>query len=140
MTYNARLAAKVGSADGSPPAKETTNNRFAGRKAAQTPAKILWEGITTPFECTVRDISSTGAQLEMSRTKFNPEASPAALPHEFVLIIPLDRTAVDCRSMWRRGSRVGVRFMGMVRPLAPARPSMLPSKGSAGGSSLRRAK
>ena len=102
------------------------NKRWARRKAAQTPAKILFDGITTPYECVVRDISSTGAQVEMSRTKMNPDGSTETLPNYFTLIIPLDKTAVECQSMWRRGSKVGARFIGMVRTFAPVKP--IPSK------------
>jgi hypothetical protein len=100
------------------------NKRWARRKSASTPAKILFDGITTPFDCTVRDISSTGALIEMNRTKLNPDGSTDALPHYFTLIIQLDRTAVECQSMWRRGTKVGAKFVGMVRTLSQPRATL----------------
>jgi hypothetical protein len=98
------------------------NKRWARRKTTATPAKILFDGITTPYDCTLRDISSTGAQVEMTRTKLNPDGSSENLPNYFTLIMPLDKTAVECQSMWRRGSKVGAKFVGMVRHFVPAKP------------------
>jgi hypothetical protein len=101
---------------------DNANKRWARRKPSQTPAKILFDGITTPFECLVKDISSTGVQVEICKTKFNMDASSDAIPHYFTLIIPLDKTAVECQSMWRRGPKLGARFVGMVRTLSAPRP------------------
>jgi hypothetical protein len=101
---------------------EQMNKRWAKRKATATPAKILFDGISTPYDCTLRDISSTGAQVEMTRTKLNPDGSADNLPSYFTLIMPLDKTAVECQSMWRRGSKVGARFVGMVRHFVPPKP------------------
>lgn len=126
MSFQNRLAAATRKsaaqlADGE---RETLNKRWAKRKPASTPAKILFDGISTPFECTLRDISSTGAQIEMTRNKFNPDGSSDTVPNHFTLIIPLDRIAVDCLSMWRRGSRLGVKFTSMVRAIPPPKPMM----------------
>jgi hypothetical protein len=101
---------------------DAANQRWARRKPSTTVAKILFDGITTPYDCVVRDVSSTGIQIEMSRTKFNPEGSTATVPPQFTLIIPLDKTAVECHSMWRRGSKIGARFSGMVRTITIPRP------------------
>ncbi len=103
---------------------EQLNKRWAKRKNAATPAKILFDGITTPYDCTLRDISSTGAQVEMTRTKLNPEGATDNLPSYFTLIMPLDKTAVECQSMWRRGSKVGAKFVGMVRHFVPPKPTV----------------
>jgi hypothetical protein len=107
---------------------DALNKRWAKRKASTTPAKVLFDGITTPFECTVRDISSTGAQIEMTRTKFNADASSDTVPNLFTLIIPLDKIAVDCKSMWRRGSKLGVTFTSMVRMLPQSPKPMIRTK------------
>jgi hypothetical protein len=101
---------------------EEAQRRWAKRKPAHAQGQILFEGVTTPYPCIVRDISSTGAKLEMVRGKFNPDGGSSFLPAYFSLIMPLDRTRVECQSMWRRGSSVGVRFMGAVTHLpAPAK-------------------
>lgn len=105
--------------------QEQLNKRWAKRKPASTPAKILFDGISTPFECVVRDISSTGAQIEMTKNKFNPDGATDTVPNHFTLLIPLDRIAVDCLSMWRRGSRLGVKFTSMVRAIPQAKPMLI---------------
>ena len=95
--------------------------RWAKRKATHSGGQILFDGITTPYGCLVRDISSTGAKLEMTRNKFNADASSSFVPTHFTLIMPLDRTRVQCQSMWRRGSFIGARFLGAVEMMpAPA--------------------
>lgn len=122
MSLQNRMAAIVKKATVEVQADDA-NKRWARRKSSQTPAKILFDGITTPFECLVKDISSTGVQLEICRTKFNMDASSDAIPHYFTLIIPLDRTAVECQSMWRRGPKLGARFIGMVRAISSPKPA-----------------
>jgi hypothetical protein len=56
----------------------------------------------TGVECTVRNLSSNGAALEV--------ASPAGLPPSFVLMIEADQFIRHCRSVWRSDKRVGVAF------------------------------
>ncbi len=126
MTFQSRLAAatRKSVAQLADSEQEVLNKRWAKRKPASTPAKLLFDGISTPFECTVRDISSTGAQIEMAKNKFNPDGSCDSVPHHFTLIIPLDRIAVDCQSMWRRGTRLGVKFTSMVRAIPQPKPLM----------------
>jgi hypothetical protein len=131
MSLQQRLAAAIRKPASalSQPAQDALNKRWAKRKASTTAAKILFDGISTPIECVLRDISSTGAQIEMTKNKYNADGSPDAVPNHFTLLIPLDKIAVDCQSMWRRGSRLGIRFTGLVRQLPPPKPLMRrPSK------------
>ena len=105
------------------------SRRWAKRKPVSNSGQILFDGITTPYGCIVRDISSTGARLEMTRNKFNPDGATAFVPTYFTLIMPLDRTRVECQSMWRRGSFVGARFLGAVEQLpTPTRSAMIRRK------------
>ncbi len=127
MSFQSRLAAATNRPVAEDASSEAENRRWARRKPASTPAQIKFDGITVPFECVVRDISSTGAKLEVLKSRYNNDASSDAIPNHFTLVMPLDRIAVDCVSMWRRGSRMGVKFSGMVRHLqvAPKGPSVL---------------
>jgi hypothetical protein len=106
--------------------------RFAQRKARNSPGHILFPGISVPFNCVVRDTSSTGARIEMMADKFNQEASTDAVPNEFTLTLPLDRIRVECKSMWRRGSKMGVKFTSTVTlmPAAPPKPRINVKKSS----------
>jgi hypothetical protein len=53
------------------------------------------------IDCTVRNVSETGAALEV--------ASPVCIPSEFNLLIPGTRI-IRCRLMWRKENRIGVAF------------------------------
>ena len=103
--------------------------RWAKRKAVGSSGQILFDGITTPYACSVRDISSTGARLEMTCNKYNPDGASGFMPTYFTLIMPLDRIRVECQSMWRRGSFVGARFLGAVQQMpTPSRGPMIKKK------------
>ena len=117
---NARMAAALQRTGIKPAVEESAgedNRRWAKRKSRNALGGIVFPGTTVPFSCTVLDISSTGARLEMMPDRYNAKASTESLPNEFVLLVTLDRIEVDCQSMWRRGSRVGVKFLGAVRPI-----------------------
>ena len=96
---------------------DDSSRRWAQRKSTHNSGQVLFDGITTPYGCLVRDMSSTGVRLEMTRNKFNPDGASGFIPTYFSLIIPFDRTRVECQSMWRRGSLVGARFLGAVERL-----------------------
>ncbi len=98
----------------------------AGR--ARTPAFISHTSLSQPVAVTMRDTSSTGARLELVKTKgaFSPGAD--RLPPRFILNMPLDRATVECEVAWRRGPMMGVRYVSPTRTMArPARPK-LPSQ------------
>jgi hypothetical protein len=68
--------------------------------------KVL-KGATIAFggngvECTVRNLSSNGAALEV--------ASPVGLPPSFMLVIESDQFIRRCRRVWRSDKRIGVAF------------------------------
>ena len=71
--------------------------RIAPRHRVMKPAKIEYGGIKTP--CTIRDLSVTGAALEVSEL--------GKIPATFNLIMPEDRLKLACRVVWRRDYRLG---------------------------------
>jgi hypothetical protein len=74
--------------------------RRARRFRAAKPACIEQSGDKLP--CTIRDMSLTGASLEVS------QAGP--VPETFNLILPEDGLSLHCHVVWRRGFRLGVKF------------------------------
>jgi PilZ domain len=54
------------------------------------------------IDCTVRNLSSIGAALDVP--------SVIGIPDEFVLAVPSDELRFACRVVWRRAERIGVRF------------------------------
>jgi hypothetical protein len=79
-------------------------NRTEFRINAQGRAKIAVPGQSDTIECTVQNISPSGACLE-----FDTLAAP--LPDLFA-IVPDDGDDLGypCRVMWRKGNRMGVKF------------------------------
>lgn len=54
------------------------------------------------IDCTVRNLSDTGAALDVS--------SPIGIPDQFTLFVPADGKHLECTVIWRKEKRIGVRF------------------------------
>ena len=54
------------------------------------------------LDCRVRDLSLTGAAIEVS--------SQAGIPERFTLVIPDDGLDLPCHVVWRKEYRIGVAF------------------------------
>jgi PilZ domain-containing protein len=54
------------------------------------------------ISCTVRNLSSTGAALEV--------ASPFGIPDHFTLVFEGDHSVKPCHIVWRKEKRIGVAF------------------------------
>jgi hypothetical protein len=74
--------------------------RIASRYRVAKPAKIDHGG--DKINCVIRDLSATGAALEISDI--------ARVPPNFTLIIPEDRLKLPCHIVWRTEYRIGVAF------------------------------
>jgi hypothetical protein len=55
------------------------------------------------FDCTVRNLTDTGASLELG--------SPVGIPDAFELYIPIDNLTHKCRVSWRQERKIGVQFV-----------------------------
>jgi hypothetical protein len=75
-------------------------HRIAPRRRVLKAGSISFGGGT--FDCTVRNISDTGAALEV--------VTPLFIPDKFTLIVASDGLNRPCRVMWRRERRIGVSF------------------------------
>jgi hypothetical protein len=54
------------------------------------------------IDCTVRNLSETGAALEV--------VSPLFIPDRFTLIVQTEHLKRPCRIVWRKAKRIGVAF------------------------------
>jgi hypothetical protein len=54
------------------------------------------------IECHVKNLSDTGAALEI--------LSPLYVPDNFTLVVPSDQLRRRCHVVWRKARRVGVAF------------------------------
>lgn len=76
------------------------DKRKTSRHRVLKAGKILFDGAV--IDCTVRNISRTGAALEVER--------PVGIPYRFVLVIETDRVRRACHVIWRKERRIGVGF------------------------------
>ena len=78
----------------------TLENREDPRSRMLKGASITFDG--GAIDCTVRNISASGAALDV--------ASPLGIPQEFFLVVPVDNLRQHCRVVWRKEKRIGVAF------------------------------
>ena len=93
--------------------------RWARRKQSRTPAMMWYEGAPTMHSCVIKDTSSTGALIEMVKSKMNPDASTGVVRERFTLIIAMDKVRIDCKVAWRGENEIGVRYVSPARPMEP---------------------
>jgi PilZ domain len=75
--------------------------RIAPRYRVMKLAKIEYGG--KKIACTIRDLSITGAALEV------PDRS-SSVPQAFILVVPDDGLKLPCHVVWRREFRIGIAF------------------------------
>ena len=75
-------------------------HREAPRRRLLKAGRIAFGGAA--FDCTVRNLSETGAALEVT--------SPVGIPERFMLVIEADHLHLPCRVVWRKEKRIGVHF------------------------------
>ena len=79
-------------------------NRTASRHRVFFGGVISFKRSTTTINCTVRDLSASGACLRV--------ASPVGIPNTFDLRLNQDDDmARHCQVVWRSADRIGVRFV-----------------------------
>jgi len=80
-----------------------SNRRGVGRQRVFKKGLILFNDGRSSIGCHIVDISDAGAKLA--------PVDVFSCPGEFLLKLPLGEPR-ECEVMWRRGDRVGVRFLG----------------------------
>ena len=80
------------------PLQVLENHRAAPRHRVLKAGSVEFNG--GAIDCTVRNVSDTGAAIEV--------ASPAGIPESFWLVIHGEHTRRYCRVAWRTDKRVGV--------------------------------
>lgn len=122
MTYHARLAAVSNRpSNGVARAERTNERRWALRKSAINSGTIFSDGALGAIGCIVRDMSATGAKLELVPDRSSIVVTPAAVPGQFILFLEKDNIEVGCSVVWRSASGIGVRFISPMK-LLPKRP------------------
>ena len=94
------------------------DRRWARRKPGLMAGLIAYHPVKPPVDCIIRDMSATGAKLEVGGTWGDSFNSAQDVPDRITLLMRLDKTEVECEVMWRRTKQLGVRFTGSMRPLS----------------------
>ncbi|NLS15256.1 PilZ domain-containing protein [Rhizobium sp. P40RR-XXII] len=76
--------------------------RASLRKRTLLGAKIIFNDGRSVFDCIVRNLSDTGAMIQIE--------NPLAVPNSFNLQFPDDRL-VACEMRWRKINGIGVEFV-----------------------------
>lgn len=95
--------------------------RFSPRRKSEIPATIYFDGTTVSVPCLIRDMSVTGARLQMREgwaDKFTSEIKSAA---KVILVIRNDRVMYDCKVVRRGDTELGLKFLSAPRPMAKGR-------------------
>jgi hypothetical protein len=109
-------------------AKAVDNRRWAHRRSSATSATMHSPAMSDVITCVVLDTSSTGARAKPHFARANQCRSIKELPASFTLVFTIERVAVECVIVWRRGDEIGLKFVSPsrsvpkpVRKLAPDR-------------------
>lgn len=77
--------------------------RASPRRKTRFKATVVFGSDRDTLDCTVRDLSETGARLRL--------ASPDNLPTRFHLIWAADRAVLEVEAVWQGGDELGVKFL-----------------------------
>ncbi|MCK1409379.1 PilZ domain-containing protein [Bradyrhizobium sp. 76] len=79
---------------------QAMERRIPKRQRVFKAGRLTLSGITV--DCTVRNLSSAGALIELP--------APEGVPHELMLSLPTHRLNFNCCVVWRDNKRLGVVF------------------------------
>lgn len=92
--------------------QDSQRYRADERRRQLKSAVIAFNGRHSTLPCSLRDISESGARLQVTSTQ---------VPDTFELLVDLDGLEVPCAVVWRRGEYVGVKFTAPPVRSAPKR-------------------
>jgi hypothetical protein len=82
------------------------NKRIDQRQKVLKSGRIILDDLHG-VECTVRDVSATGAKLLVKKTD--------DLPDQFRLLLSADSSIRPVKVMWRKSDSIGVHFTGEAK-------------------------
>jgi hypothetical protein len=112
-----RRAGTIKSATAPAKSKASGDKRFAPRRSSQIPAQIYIEGTAVSVPCLIKDMSTTGAKLQLRAGWDNPFSSGTSETERIRLVIRLDRVIYDCKIVRRDDTELGVKFVAAPKPM-----------------------
>ena len=104
--------------------------RQAPRRRVLKAGIVAFNDRFVSLQCTVRDISATGARLRVDGS--------INVPDKFELIVEIDGMEVLCEVVSRKASQIAVRFIAPPRMLPPRRVQVVMALAPATPPTLRR--
>jgi len=95
------------------PTASLNDSRCTHRRRMLKDGRIVINKGWSLIDCAIRDVSTAGARLSVK-----PQCE---LPNELELLFVTEEMLVPCELRWRRGDRLGVRFIGPSRKAPPYR-------------------
>jgi hypothetical protein len=86
-------------------------------------AEVRAKELAAPLACTVRDVSDSGARLEIDRHNGRSAQPEAALPELVDIYFSTEARLMRCRIAWQDGRHFGVEFIAPASGGTNAAPS-----------------
>lgn len=96
---------------------KASEQRFAPRRKGMTPALIYFDGTTLSVPCMIKDMSTTGAKLELRSGWDNPFCAAESAMDRIRLVVRMDRVMYECRIIRRGETELGVKFTSAPKPI-----------------------
>lgn len=90
----------------------SAERRAAGRQRAFLQGRIVFNHGKSAFDCTIRDLSPTGARIQFS--------DAITVPQSVVLEIPSRSARHEALVRWRSGDKIGIEFQDAAPRAAEA--------------------
>lgn len=118
MTYRERLTAIAErAAKQHQPSSRGSERRWALRKTGMCTGVLISDLMQGTVGCIVRDMSATGARIEIRSDRSSIVVTPQSVPEQFVLLLEKEEIEVACSVVWRDAIDVGVRFVSPMKHL-----------------------
>jgi hypothetical protein len=82
------------------------------RMAFNIAAEVRASELASPLVCTVRNVSESGARLEIDRDDGRLPQMDVALPERIDVYFCTESRLIPCRLAWQDGRHFGVEFIG----------------------------
>lgn len=125
MTYKDRLTAISTKAPVGRFARSLgSERRWALRKSGIISGLLISDRLQGTVGCIVRDVSATGAKIQIQQGRGSVVVTPSSMPDTFFLVMEHEVIEVACEIAWRGQHDVGVRFISPMKhlPKRPKRP------------------
>lgn len=126
-----RLAAVMATKPKPRPIDMADDRRWSQRRRHAIPAYLVSDRMQQAAPALVRDMSSTGAKVELKAETVTGMATTAGIPENFVLVLSGDGIEFDCEVVWREPACLGVRFLRGSRVMTKRpkpKPQVMPPK------------